>query len=241
MTTTSLLLTQFGGSASADVDAPADRVFGLTTDVARVPEWNARIPRVLEPARRPLQPGAEWVVQMQVAGTRWPSRSTAVTHDVGQHRFEYTSRSDGGNPSSTHWRCQVTPVPGSAAGSTSAGSALPAPSGGERCSVNSAAARSATKCRPHYAPSPRCTARPSHTRTNMSTVAGTARRCSSRCGHRGSSRCLTARQGRRASAVTRHPRAAGSIRLRCTPSPRPGRLSRAERHCRLRQLTGPGS
>ena len=58
MTTKSLLLTQFGGSASADVDSPADEVFALLTDTSRLPEWNTRIRRVLEPARRPLAPGA---------------------------------------------------------------------------------------------------------------------------------------------------------------------------------------
>ena len=77
---------------------PADDVFALLTDTSRLPEWNTRIRRVLEPAPAPLAPGAEWVVQMQVAGARWPSRSTAVTHDPGQRLFEHTSRSDDGNP-----------------------------------------------------------------------------------------------------------------------------------------------
>jgi uncharacterized membrane protein len=69
MTTKSLLLTEFGGSVSADVDAPADDVFALLTETGRLPEWNTRIRRVLEPAPAPLEPGAEWVVQMQVAPT----------------------------------------------------------------------------------------------------------------------------------------------------------------------------
>jgi uncharacterized protein YndB with AHSA1/START domain len=47
---------------------PADEIFALLTDTGRLPEWNARIRRMLEPA--PLAPGAEWVVQMQVAGRR---------------------------------------------------------------------------------------------------------------------------------------------------------------------------
>ena len=112
MTTKSLLLTEFGGSVSADVDAPADEVFALLTDTSRLPEWNARIRRVLEPAPAPLAPGAEWVVQMQVTGARWPSRSTAVTHDPGRRLFEHTSRSDDGNPARALWRWQVTPIPG---------------------------------------------------------------------------------------------------------------------------------
>jgi hypothetical protein len=75
MTTESLLLTEFGGSVSAD------EVFALLADTGRLSEWNARIRRVLEPARQPLAPGVGCVVQMQVAGARWPSRSTAVTYD----------------------------------------------------------------------------------------------------------------------------------------------------------------
>ena len=112
MTTKSLLLTEFGGSVSADVDAPADDVFALLTETGRLPEWNTRIRRVLEPAPAPLEPGAEWVVQMQVAGARWPSRSTAVTCDPGQRLFEHTSRSDDGNPARALWRWQVTPIQG---------------------------------------------------------------------------------------------------------------------------------
>jgi hypothetical protein len=34
MRTTPLLLTEFGGAASADVDAPADQVFAAITDIA---------------------------------------------------------------------------------------------------------------------------------------------------------------------------------------------------------------
>ena len=80
--------------------------------VRRICLWNTRIRRVLEPAPAPLTPGAEWVVQMQVAGARWPSRSTAVTCDPGQRVFEHTSRSDDGNPARALWRWQVTPLPG---------------------------------------------------------------------------------------------------------------------------------
>jgi uncharacterized protein YndB with AHSA1/START domain len=112
MTTKSLLLTEFGGSVSADIDAPADEVFALLTDTGRLPEWNTRIRRVLEPAPAPLAPGVEWVVQMQVAGARWPSRSTAVTCDPGQRLFEHTSRSDDGNPARALWRWRVTPIQG---------------------------------------------------------------------------------------------------------------------------------
>lgn len=65
---TTPLLTGFAGAATADVNAPADHVFAAITDIARLPGWNARIRPVPEPAARPLEPGVEWVVQMQVAG-----------------------------------------------------------------------------------------------------------------------------------------------------------------------------
>jgi uncharacterized protein YndB with AHSA1/START domain len=107
-----LLLDEAGGSARSDLDAPAGDVFALITDTSRLPEWNARIGRVLEPPRRSLAPGVEWVVQMQVFRARWPSRSTTVTCDAGRRQFEYTSRSDDGNPSFAQWRWQVTPLPG---------------------------------------------------------------------------------------------------------------------------------
>jgi hypothetical protein len=45
MTTKSLLLNEFGGSASAD------EVFALLAGTGRLPAWNARIRRLLEPAR----------------------------------------------------------------------------------------------------------------------------------------------------------------------------------------------
>ena len=66
---------------------------------------------MLEPAPLPLAPGAEWVVQMQVAGAPWPSRSAAVTYDPAQRLFEHTSRSDDGNPARALWRWQVRPIP----------------------------------------------------------------------------------------------------------------------------------
>jgi uncharacterized protein YndB with AHSA1/START domain len=106
-----VLLSEFDGSASAVMDAPADDVFALITDVDRLPEWNAHIRRVLEPpSHRPLAPGAEWVVQMQVAGARWPSRATVMTCDASRRLFEHTSRTDDGNPSRAHWRWEITPI-----------------------------------------------------------------------------------------------------------------------------------
>ncbi|HEY3650520.1 MAG TPA: SRPBCC family protein, partial [Streptosporangiaceae bacterium] len=156
MTTKSLLLTEFGGSVSADVDAPADDVFALLTETGRLPEWNTRIRRVLEPAPPPLAPGAEWVVQMQVAGARWPSRSTAVTHDPGRHLFEHTSRSDDGNPARALWRWQVTPIPGQRSRIEVSWHVSPRTSGGARCSASYVAGRWATRCRTPCAPSPPC-------------------------------------------------------------------------------------
>ena len=51
MTTKSMLLTEFGGSVSADVDAAADDVFTLLTDTSRLP-WPRCWPG---PRRRPVR------------------------------------------------------------------------------------------------------------------------------------------------------------------------------------------
>ena len=63
------------GTAELTVSSPASDVFGLLTDIDRLPEWNTIIVKVVE---RPetLSPGAEWVVQLKALGNRWESRST---------------------------------------------------------------------------------------------------------------------------------------------------------------------
>ena len=106
-----MLVTEFHGSCSIDLAAPAHVVFDLLTDVARLPEWNAHVERVLEPPAAPLAEGVEWVILMHALGRRWPSRSRVSVLDPGALRFEHTSRSDDGNPSFALWSWQVTARP----------------------------------------------------------------------------------------------------------------------------------
>ena len=106
-----MLLDEFHGTASATLDAPAGAVFDLLVDISRLPEWNTHIERVLDDPRRGghrLDEGDEWVVQIHAMGTRWPSRARVVLLDRVAMRFEYTSRTDDGNPSYMVWSWLVT-------------------------------------------------------------------------------------------------------------------------------------
>ena len=94
--------------ASTVVDVPPARVFERITDIDRLPDWNAEIPRVIE---RPavLDVGAEWVVRIRAMKTQWNSRSRVTQLDADGGRFAYRSQSDDGNPSHADWRWQVSP------------------------------------------------------------------------------------------------------------------------------------
>jgi uncharacterized protein YndB with AHSA1/START domain len=96
------------GTAVASVFSPASDVFGLLTDIDRLPEWNRIITKVVE---RPetLSPGGEWVVQLKAMGNSWVSRSTAEEYDPRRYVFAYRSRADDGNPSWARWRWTVEP------------------------------------------------------------------------------------------------------------------------------------
>jgi hypothetical protein len=101
----------YRGSVTADVNAGPDEVFGLIVDVARLPEWNARLPRVVAP-RGPLVEGSEWVVVQHGIGPgiRWSSRAQVIELDRVARRFGYRSGSDGPNPSFAVWTWTVTPI-----------------------------------------------------------------------------------------------------------------------------------
>lgn len=94
------------GTASGIVPSPPTDVFGLLTDIDRLPEWNRIIVSVAE---RPavMTQGAEWVVRLKAMGSSWPSRSTVEELDPDQHVFAYRSRTDDGNPSYARWRWTV--------------------------------------------------------------------------------------------------------------------------------------
>jgi uncharacterized protein YndB with AHSA1/START domain len=97
------------GTAAATVSSPASDVFGLLTDVDRLPEWNTIITKVLE---RPetLSPGSEWVVRLKAMGNSWASRSTIEEYDAHRFVFAYRSCTDDGNPSYARWRWTVEPA-----------------------------------------------------------------------------------------------------------------------------------
>lgn len=108
-----LLLKEFTGRATARLDSAPNEVFAALTDVERLPQWNTRIEKVLEPPAGPLAPGIEWVVKMSVPPATWPSRARVTEYDPQAMTFAHTSRSDDGNPSFATWKWKVT---GTAAG-----------------------------------------------------------------------------------------------------------------------------
>jgi hypothetical protein len=109
-----MLLTEFHGSETVELAASASEVFELLIDIDRLPDWNARIDHVIEPAGCPLTSGVEWVIQMRAMGTRWPSRARTLTVDRAAGVFEHRSCTDDGNPSYALWSWNVVPhQPGS--------------------------------------------------------------------------------------------------------------------------------
>jgi uncharacterized protein YndB with AHSA1/START domain len=107
-------MDELHGRASLRVDATPQAVFGLITDVDRLPEWNTAIETVLErPAE--LAEGVEWTVKMHPPRTpSWTSISRVEELDRRRHRFTYETRNGDGNPSYTKWAWQVTGAGGGA-------------------------------------------------------------------------------------------------------------------------------
>ena len=96
------------GSATGHVAAPADVVFGMVTDLDRLPTWNRRITRVVD-APPKLVAGAEWVVEIRLMGKTFNSRSKVLRIDERARRFVHRSKPDDDNPSSTVWTWEVAP------------------------------------------------------------------------------------------------------------------------------------
>jgi len=96
--------------AQATIQAEPDVVFAALTDVARLPQWNGRMTRVVE-APATLVPGSEWVVEFRVFGRSWRSRSTLDLLDPSARRFAHRSCTDDGNPSYAEWEWTVTKDP----------------------------------------------------------------------------------------------------------------------------------
>lgn len=74
------------GSATTTVNASAEDVFRLVTDIGRLPEWNAVITRVVEPSED-LAPEREWVVELRSLGNTWRSRSAVLEYDATSRTF----------------------------------------------------------------------------------------------------------------------------------------------------------
>ena len=89
-------------SASRILDASADDVFSVVTDISRLPEWNAAITAVIEQPDQ-LKPCAEWIVEMHALGQRWRSRSVVEALDPTGRCFAYKSVTDDGNASYALW------------------------------------------------------------------------------------------------------------------------------------------
>ena len=105
-------MTRLQGSVEQFVPVPADAVYGVITDVDRLPEWNDVIQRVEE--RPPaLTEGADWVVHIRPPGMPgWDSRSTVLAVDGDARTFRYRSRTDDGNPSYADWEWEVQAADG---------------------------------------------------------------------------------------------------------------------------------
>src|SRR5207302_11207093 len=103
-----LLLREFEGHASATLDAEPGDVFAAITDIDRLPQWNKRIAKILQPPTGALAPGVEWVVKMSVPPATWPSRARVTVYDAERLTFAHLSQSDDGNPSYAQWTWTVT-------------------------------------------------------------------------------------------------------------------------------------
>ena len=101
--------TKTGGRVSEVLPVDASTAFGVITDLARLPGWNATMNQVVELPEH-LEAGAEWVVEFQLLGRRWKSRSRVESIDAASLRFAHRTQTDDGNPSFADWRWAVEPL-----------------------------------------------------------------------------------------------------------------------------------
>jgi hypothetical protein len=93
------------------VEADADAVFDVITDVDRLPEWNDLIEAVVvRPAG--MGRGAVWKVRMRAGTVSWVSRSVCLAHYPTARQLRYRSGTDDGNPSYADWAWTVTAAAG---------------------------------------------------------------------------------------------------------------------------------
>ena len=100
-------------SASRIIGAPADELFHIVTDIARLPEWNKAITAVVQRPDR-IEVGDQWIVEMSAFALRWRSRSEVEVLDPIGRCFAYRSVTDDGNPSYALWTWVVTEHPAGA-------------------------------------------------------------------------------------------------------------------------------
>ena len=98
--------TKRGGRVSQVLPGEGSAAFRAITDLARLPEWNAKMTRVVALPEH-FAVGAEWIVEFAVFGRRWKSRSRVESIDAGAMRFAHRTRTDDGNPSFSDWRWEV--------------------------------------------------------------------------------------------------------------------------------------
>lgn len=98
------------GSHTGHLEAPPGDVFAAVTDIAGLPQWNARIQRVvMEPDA--LEREAEWVVELKILGQRFQSRSRVLDIDPEARRFRYRSNPEG-DPDFAIWTWEIAPESG---------------------------------------------------------------------------------------------------------------------------------
>jgi uncharacterized protein YndB with AHSA1/START domain len=103
-------MQEIHGTANGCVEAAAESVFRLITDIDRLPEWNDAIESVIEQPPQ-LTPGAEWVVKMHPnRAMSWKSRSSVQEIDRAALRFAYRTVNEDGNPSYTLWKWEIMPL-----------------------------------------------------------------------------------------------------------------------------------
>jgi hypothetical protein len=101
--------TKTSGRVSQVLPGEASAAFGAITDLARLPEWNAKMTRVVTLPEH-LGVGVEWVVEFAVFRRRWKSRSRVESINADTLRFAHRTQTDDGNPSFSDWRWDVEPL-----------------------------------------------------------------------------------------------------------------------------------
>ncbi len=96
-------MREIHGRATRTITGAPEAVFGLITDIDRLPDWNGAIECVVERASE-LAPGTEWVVKMHPGrGMSWLSRSRVEALDPDTIQFTYRTWNADGNPSYSDW------------------------------------------------------------------------------------------------------------------------------------------